>query len=223
MENKKTNKIYGILIVVMMAVLGLTVMLMSRAGLQTYKELRAELEVYSDSLKVIDTKFTTHSGAVIHNAAFKGKIVIAHFYDPNCENCDDKVWEELKRVQQEYKNKVTRRVQILSHSLSPDSLAQMNRILATHKIDTSNWKLVTTDSSTQMLQLLEKGYRIEAQKAKATLALLDINGYIVNYYDASKTEEVNQLMKHIAMIIPAKKDRRKLKYQPEQDLYNPEN
>jgi cytochrome oxidase Cu insertion factor (SCO1/SenC/PrrC family) len=220
MEQKKNNKsVYGVIIVIIMAILGFSVLMMSRAGLNQFKAMRAELELYEDSLKVIDAKVITHSGAEVANAVFKGKIIVAHFYDPSCNDCNKEIWKELERVQMEYKKKTTRRVQILSHSLQPDSIPHMKALLETHNIDTSNWKIITADSS-ELAALITKGYRLEPQKAKNTLALLDINGFLVNYYDANKVEEVNRMMRHIAMLIPAKQDRRKIKFEREKNLYN---
>lgn len=220
MEKKQNKKgMYGILIVVIMGVLGFSVLMMSRAGLNQFKALRAELKLYEDSLKIIDTKVMTHSGTEVANAVFKGKIIVAHFYDPSCGDCGKNVWEQLKRVQGEYKKKTTKRIQILSHALSTDSVPHMQELLRTYDIDTSNWKLLTADSN-NMAELLDKGYRLEAQKAKSTLVLIDINGYLVNYYDPNNKEEVNDMMRHMAMLIPAKQDRKKIKFEREKPLYN---
>lgn len=218
-KTQKKKGMYGILIVVIMGVLGFSVLMMSRAGLNQFKALRAELKLYADSLKVIDTKVITHSGAEVANAVFKGKIIVAHFYDASCADCGKDIWTELKRVQTEYKNKTTRRVQFLSHGILSDSVPHMQALLKTHDIDTSNWKLITADSNS-MQKLLSEGYRLKPQKAKNTLALLDINGYVVNYYDANKKEEINNMMRHMAMLIPAKQDRKKIKFERDKPLYN---
>ena len=220
MEGKKKSKsVYGIVIVLIMAVLGFCVLMMSRAGLNQFKALKAELKLYQDSLKVIDTKVVTHSGAEVANAVFKGKIIVAHFYDPSCKDCAQDIWKELERVQSEYKKKTTRRIQILSHSIQTDSVPHMQELLTTHNIDTSNWKLITADSA-DINDLITKGYRLDTEKAKSTLALVDINGFLVNYYDATKKEDVNRMMMHMAMLIPGKQDRKKIKFEREKDLYN---
>jgi hypothetical protein len=40
-----------------------------------------------------------------------------------------------------------------------------------------------------------------------------------NYYEVKKSEDVNSLMKHATILLPAKEDRRKIKFKREKDIY----
>ena len=56
-------------------------------------------------------------------------------------------------------------------------------------------------------------------KSVKTILLADRNGIIANYYDATNSTEINNLMRHSTMLLPAKEDRKKIKYKREKDLY----
>lgn len=73
-------------------------------------------------------------------------------------------------------------------------------------------------SKDDMYDFLKK-LKVDSIKAVKTILLADRRGIIANYYDATKSTEINNLMRHSTMLLPAKEDRKKIKYKREKDLY----
>lgn len=219
MSEKKGPNRYIILgvVILMLVLFPLLSIYMSSSGLQAYKKIKAELKLYADSIRVPEAMLFSQSNQRISTASFKEKVTIAHFYDANCTDCQE-IWNELKRIQSEFIVKARRRVQIVTHFVQPDSIQALTEKVKEVDIDTATWLLTTADSST-MSKLIIKGYRMETSKIAYSVALLDINGILVNHYDMRDKAQVNKMMEHIALLIPAKKDRRRIKYEQEKELY----
>lgn len=217
---KKDNKTKKMIVIVsslsMLIIFPILALYMSSSGLGAYKALRAEMKAYKDSVQVPNVDLiSATSGANMTIAALKDKVVIAHFYDKNCSDCDV-IWGELKRIQGEFAKK-TKRVHIVSYSLQADSTTTLNALVQKQGIDTSNWNMLTANA--EVMSTFTKAFKIDSSKYQYTLALIDRKGVIVNYYDARKKEEINNMMKHTTILLPAKEDRRKIKFAREKEVY----
>jgi thiol-disulfide isomerase/thioredoxin len=189
---------------------------MSSSGLSAYKKIKSEMLTYKDSVQIPAVDFLSVSKESETNINFyNDKVVIGHFYDSDCTNCDS-IWAQLKRIQSEF-GKKTRRIQLLSYALKDDSIPALKALFTQSKPDSSSWEILMSKDN-EILSFLNN-IKIDSAKAPYTFFLADRNGIIVNYYDARKQEEVNNLMKHATILLPAKEDRRKIRYKREKDLY----
>jgi thiol-disulfide isomerase/thioredoxin len=189
---------------------------MSSSGLKAYKSLKAEMKAYRDSLQVPDmTFFSALNEQRISIASVGDKVLIAHFYDPSCKDCDS-IWTQLNRVHDEFIKK-TKRVQIFTYALQFDSTAQLKSLISNKKLDTLSWTVLHSPPE-QMSDFLKK-IKLDSTKAPYYFVLIDRKGIIANYYDARKPDEVNNMMKHATILLPAKEDRKKIKFKREKDVY----
>ena len=199
----------------MLIIFPLLALYMSSSGLYAYKKLKAEMKAYKDSIKVPDATFLSLKNDLEYNiASFSDKVIIAHFYDKDSEY-NDTVWSEIKRIQDEFQKK-TKRVQILSFIMKEDSVAALQAILNT-KADTSSWDLMLLKDM-EINEFLS-ALKMDTSKAPYSLTLIDRSSIVANYYDSRQREEVNNLMKHATILLPAKEDRRKIKFKREKDVY----
>jgi len=220
-NNPKEGKrlVYLILIFVIFPLLVLFPILtvyLSSSGLNENKKLKAEMKYYKDSIKIPSNEFLSlYKNIETKSDANNDKILVIQFYDKDCKDCNQ-VWAEMKRIQKEFSKK-TKRVRLLTYVLKDESLDTLKIELAKLNIDTSTWDILVPKD--QMMQEFIKQIKVDSSKASKTLVLTDRKGTIANYYNATSKEEINNLMRHTTMLLPAKEDRRKIKYKREKDLY----
>ena len=65
-----------------------------------------------------------------------------------------------------------------------------------------------------------KTLKITDKSLNNIATLIDRKGVVANYYNLNNKEEINNLMRHATMLLPAKEDRRKIKFKRETELYN---
>ena len=121
----------------------------------------------------------------------------------------------MKRIQKEFAKK-TKRVQLLTYVLNDEPLDSLKKLIDKYKPDTSSWEILVSKDD---MYTFVKQLKVDSAKVLNTLVLADRKGIIANYYDASKKDDVNNLMRHSTMLLPAKEDRKKIKYKREKDLY----
>lgn len=216
-QNKIRKIIFTVLMLMILIILPLVALQLSRLGLQSYKDTRAEMLLYKDSIQVPNIQTIKANGVAMNRSELKGKIVLTHFYDPSCTNCNA-IWDELKRVQSEYQKKTKNRIHLLTYALVADSVDLNSTIIQKNDLDTSNWT-VTKGKLTDLNQLMVEGYKIPATEQHKKIALIDTAGVLVNHYDGTLEESVNDMIRHIVFLIPAKRDRKKMVYRKEKKLY----
>ena len=217
-EKKGPNRIIILIVVGLMLVFfPVLSVYMSSSGLQAYKKMKAELKIYGDSIKIPYSALRSQSNEGISTEAFKGKVTIVQFYEKDCKACEES-FSELKRVQSEFIEKARGRVAILSIPLNADSVQALVEQIKTMDIDTMTWTLATTDSSS-IQKLVNQDYKMGGLDLNNHVALVDINGILVNHYDLKDKVQVNKMMEHIALLIPAKKDRKRIKFKQEKEQY----
>ena len=220
-EHKKSGKkvIYLILTFVIFPLLILFPLLtvyLSSSGLKANKKLKAEMKYYKDSVRMPSNEFLILAkNSETNLLAYKDKVLVVQFYDKDCMNCDS-TWFEMKRIQKEFSKK-TKRIHLITYVLKEESLDSLSRLLEKYKPDTSTWDILV--SKDQDMNGFLKQVKLDSSKAPNTLILTDRKGIIANYYNAKNPSEINNLMRHATMLLPAKEDRRKIKYKREKDLY----
>jgi thiol-disulfide isomerase/thioredoxin len=218
--NTKSQKklifiIFSFVIFPLLVIFPLITVYLSSSGLKANKKLKAEMTFYKDSVRIPPNNFLSLYKNIEKNISFfKEKIIVVQFYDNNCKDCDS-VWFEMKRIQKEFAKK-TKRVQLLTYVLIDEPIDSLKKLIDKYKPDTSSWEILV--SKDDMYDFLKK-LKVDSIKAVKTILLADRRGIIANYYDATKSTEINNLMRHSTMLLPAKEDRKKIKYKREKDLY----
>jgi hypothetical protein len=220
-SNQKSNKrlIYLILSFVifpLLVLMPLITVYLSSSGLNANKKLKAEMKLYKDSIKIPANEFLSIPKNIETNrGTYEEKVLVLHFYDKDCKDCQ-KVWSELLRIQKEFSKK-TKRIHLITYVLKDEELDSLSLLLKTHNPDTSTWEMLVSKDD-QIYNFLNQ-MKLDSLNAPYTFILADRKGIIANKYDARKTEEINNLMRHATMLLPAKEDRRKIKYKREKELY----
>ena len=189
---------------------------MSSSGLSAYKEMKSEMTAYKDSIQIPETQFISLlKDTELDISYFKNKVVVAHFYNHNNPN-NDSIWSEINRIQSEF-NKKTKRVQIVSFVLEYDNVENLELLLKT-KADTTSWDIFLAKDNN--INTFLNSIELDSNIAQNIFVLVDRFSIIANYYNASERSEVNNMMKHLTLLLPAKEDRKKIRFRREEDIYN---
>jgi hypothetical protein len=214
-QKKLIYKIFSFVIIPLLVIFPLFTLYLSSSGLKANKKLKAEMKFYKDSVQIPSTDFLSlYKNIETNVTSYKDKILIVQFFDKNCKDCD-LVWSEMKRIQKEFAKK-TKRVQLLTYVMNDEPLDSLKKIIDKYKPDTSSWEILVSKDD---MYGFVKQLKVDSAKVLKTLVLADRKGIIANYYEATKKDDVNNLMRHSTMLLPAKEDRKKIKYKREKDLY----
>lgn len=155
--------------------------------------------------------FTNQLGETVTSKDYEGKVYVANFFFAVCPSICPKMSNQLERVQEYfYKNE---NVKIISHSVDPvrDSVPVLAAYGEQYNADPSQWMLVTGDKA-EIYKIARNGYMISALEGDGgpqdfihseLFALVDDQGRIRGYYDGTKKEEVDKLMKDIQILLKA--------------------
>lgn len=219
---KKKNPTVIIAFVLFIVIFPIATVWFSKTGLDRYKGIRNEMRFLEDSIRVNFEDLTLVYGDALSNASLKGKLILAGF---NKDNCLPTLVEEMKAVQAYLSEEDQKKLLFFVHTNQlelSDSLIHAYYI--TLEIDSSQWKLVNA--------AMPSRYQIEALEGCATVALMDgrvsrkdkTNNYLKgpllgDYYNLEERQEVESLLRHMAILMPAKR-RKSITYKAEEKLYH---
>lgn len=188
---------------------------MSSSGLKANKSLKSEMKSYKDSIKLPDVKcksLLSENDLIISQT--NDKVIVLSFLDTK-QSDNSKQLNELKRVQSEFIKK-TKRIKILTIVENWDKNKNFQDYILSEKIDSTSWEFINSDSIIGLFNSL----KVTKENAWYTLVLVDRKGIVANMYNINQRENVNNLMRHATMLLPAKEDRRKIKFKRESEIYN---
>ena len=214
-QNKIRKKIILVASLSLLVLFPILALYMSSSGLKAYKNLKAEMKAYKDSIKIPEFNFISYKSSLSINSTEIDKITVLSFYDGNCKD-SDKMFSEIKRIQKEFLKK-TKRVHFKTFIINSDSISFVSKLIEKEKIDTTNWNFYISDKDKMNDFIIS--LRVNIKSCNNQLILADRKDIIVNYYDVNKSGDVNSLMKHATLLLPAKEDRRKIKFKREKDIY----
>jgi|GEM_PF-6083199 len=216
-RSKVKNVLIALPLVFVMIVFPLVAVYMSRAGLMDYKARKAQMHYLTDSIKLRNIPLQDTAGEAYPLSKYEGRVLLLNFYkDGDAEN--EKVWSEMLRVQTEYSKKTTKRLHLLSLPTGADSLKMLRQFWAKNKLSDNNWQTLKGQPD-QILNMAIENCKLGQDTLGHSLVLFSTDQMLAMHYNALKPEEINRMMEHIALLLPAKKDRKKLRYQEEQELY----
>ena len=115
----------------------------------------------------------------------------------------------MERIVVKFKN--NKDVKFLSHTVDPeiDTVEQLKRYAIEHNANTQKWMFVT-GSKKSLYEIARNSYLLNAEKGDGgpddfihtqNFALIDKEKHIRGYYDGTDTNEVNQLINDINLLL----------------------
>lgn len=164
--------------------------------------------------KIADFSLINQNGDTITQDNYKNKIYVADFFFTTCQTICPIMTDNMVDIQKEIKN--DDEVMLLSHSVTPkiDSVAQLKRYAIKKGVIDSKWNLVTGDKG-QIYRLARKSYLAVKDDGMPddygmvhteNFMLIDKKRQIRGYYDGTKKDEIQRLLKDIETLKKEYKD-----------------
>ncbi len=145
------------------------------------------------------------NGKIITQENYKDKIYVADFFFTTCLTICPIMTDNMVVIQEKLKN--DSEVMLLSHSVTPviDSVAQLKKYALEKGVDDTKWNLVTGDKK-QIYTLARKSYLAVKEDGNGdeydmihteNFILVDKKKRIRGFYDGTKNEDIEQLLKDI--------------------------
>ena len=155
--------------------------------------------------KIADFSLINQNGDTITQATYKDKIYVADFFFTTCQTICPIMTDNMVDIQKEIKN--DEEVLLLSHSVTPqiDSVAQLKRYAIKKGVIDSKWNLVTGDKG-EIYRLARKSYLAVKDDGMPddygmvhteNFMLIDKKRQIRGYYDGTKKDEIERLLKDL--------------------------
>lgn len=225
MSEKKKNPVAAILFLMFVVVLPVVTVVFSKTGLDKYKDIRSEMQFLSDSIRVDFDNMSTFWDARLTNESIRGKLVLVGFWDYRCKEQMGTFVDSLKSLRNNFSKEDQTKLLFAIHTedFRQDSTWSLDASVTNWEIDTTAWKFVKG---------VDRGrYKMEADKNCFSVAILDgrvsrkddSENYkkgplLCDYYDLKEEETVKKLLRHLAIIMPAKQ-RKKIEWKQEEKLY----
>jgi len=157
--------------------------------------------------KIPPFSFTNQDGQTVTDKTFNG-IYVADFFFTTCPTICPKMKAELLRVYEAFKDEP--RIKILSHTIDPDydTVEVLHEYALRLKVTSDKWNFVTGDKDS--IYAMSDYYMVSAEEApnepggyihSGALILVDQQKYIRGMYDGTRTEDVDQLIKDIPLLL----------------------
>lgn len=164
--------------------------------------------------KIANFSLINQNGDTITQDNYKNKIYVADFFFTTCQTICPIMTDNMVDIQKEIKN--DDEVMLLSHSVTPkiDSVAQLKRYAIKKGVIDSKWNLVTGDKG-QIYRLARKSYLAVKDDGMPddygmvhteNFMLIDKKRQIRGYYDGTKKDEIQRLLKDIETLKKEYKD-----------------
>lgn len=155
---------------------------------------------------IADFSLTNQNEETITQEDYKGKIYIADFFFTTCPTICPVMTKNMASIQDQIGDDVL----LLSHSVTPqiDSVAQLKKYALEKGVDDTKWNLVTGDKK-QIYELARKSYLAVKTDGDGgpydmihteNFILVDKERRIRGFYDGTKMEEIEQLMRDLEVL-----------------------
>lgn len=222
----KKNLVGALIFVVFIAVLPIMTVVFSKTGLDKYKNIRSEMRYLKDSTRVDFNALSTYQNVSLNNEMIRGQLVVTGYWNQQCDSKMPVFINQIKELKGNLSKDDQGKLLFVIHTddFSGDSTWTIASYLAKWQLDTNDWKFVEGGAKSR--------YQMPNDVSCSTIALLDgrvsrkdstgnyLQGPLLcDYYNLDEQEEVEKLLRHVAVIMPAKQ-RKKIAYQPEKKLYD---
>jgi protein SCO1/2 len=163
--------------------------------------------------KIANFELINQQGDTITNLQFENSIYVADFFFTTCRSICPKMTKQMARVQEAFLANAD--VKLLSHSVTPeiDSVAVLANYANEFGALANKWHLVTGPKP-HIYELARKSYFAVTDVGNGdkldfihteNFVLVDKNKQIRGFYDGTSTEEVDQLIADIQLLIDQEK------------------
>jgi len=157
---------------------------------------------------IADFSLINQNGDTITQDDYKDKIYVADFIFTTCQTICPIMTTHMEEIQKQIMDDDD--VMLLSHSVTPeiDSVEQLKRYAKEKGVVDSKWNLVTGDKR-QIYELARKSYMAVKTVGNGdkydmihteNFMLIDKKRQIRGYYDGTKPEEIDRLLKDIKIL-----------------------
>ena len=147
------------------------------------------------------------NGDTITEKFYNGKIYVADFFFTTCQDICPIMTRNMHVLQEKLKN--DNEVLLLSHTVMPeiDTVEKLKKYSMDYYVDGKKWNLVTGDKE-QIYNLARKSY-LAAEDAEfkkydlihtENFVLIDKESQIRGFYDGTKIDEINLLLKDLEIL-----------------------
>jgi len=158
--------------------------------------------------KIADFSLINQNGKTITQKDYNDKIYVADFFFTTCQTICPIMTDNMAVIQQRLKD--DSEVMLLSHTVTPeiDSVPQLKKYALEKGVDDTKWNLVTGDKK-EIYRLARKSYlavKTDGNGDKYDMIhtenfiLVDKKKRIRGFYDGTKEEDIEQLLKDIAIL-----------------------
>jgi protein SCO1/2 len=159
--------------------------------------------------QIPDFSFVNQDSQAVTPADFKGKIYVADFFFTSCPTICPIMKTQMLRLHEHFKNNAN--VKILSHTIDPrhDTVALLKDYATRLQVDTKQWNFVTGEKD-KIYEIAEKAYFVSAKEDaneaggfihSGAFVLVDTQRRIRGYYDGTKADKVDLLMKDMELLL----------------------
>jgi len=158
--------------------------------------------------KIPGFTFTDQEGDTITAKTFDNKVYVADFFFTTCPTICPVMKSQLLRVYEAFAK--DDRVLILSHSIDPehDSVAVLKDYAERLQVSADKWHFVTGEKDS--IYSIAEHYMVSADEDptapggyihSGAFVLIDAQKHIRGYYDGTKPEDVDQLIRDIPVLL----------------------
>jgi len=156
-----------------------------------------------------DFTFLNQDAKLINQDMVKGKVYVVDFFFTTCQSICPIMSKQLDRVAKAWGNEND--FKILSFTVDPetDTPTQLKSYAESYKAKTNQWIFLTGEKP-KLYELARKGYLLNMEEGDGgaddfihtqNFALIDRQGRIRGFYDGTKTDEVDHLIKDIDFVL----------------------
>jgi protein SCO1/2 len=157
---------------------------------------------------IADFSFTNQNGKTITQKDYEGKIYVADFFFTTCVTICPKMTANLSEIQTAFAKNP--KVKLLSHTIFPetDSVAVLKAYAKKHRVDDSQWNLVTGDKK-EIYAIARKSYlAVKTGKPSELYDMVHTENFILvdtkkrvrGFYDGTNKEDIKRLIEDITFL-----------------------
>ena len=213
---RKFKTLFVVLSILSVIIIGLFYNVLNRKTLPVFTPSMVNPEMVDSTIQYIANKhtiadfaFTNQNGKTITQNEYKGKIYVADFFFTTCGTICPMMTDNMVWLQEQIKDNP--KVMLLSHSVTPDidSVSVLKEYDRKKGLIDEKWNLVTGNKK-DIYYIARKSYLAVKTGNSSELydmvhtenfVLVDQKRRVRGFYDGTKREEVEQLLKDINWLL----------------------
>ncbi len=173
-----------------------------------YEMVDSTIQYQSKYHKIADFSLVNQNGETVTQKNYEDKIYVADFFFTTCQTICPIMTDHMVQIQKA--TQTDEDVMLLSYSVTPqiDDVAQLKRYAVEKGVNDKKWNLVTGDKK-QIYELARKSYLAVKTDGNGdeydmihteNFMLIDKKRQIRGYYDGTKPDDIEKLLKDIKVL-----------------------